>query len=407
MSEKSYHTSSKSKKDSPNRKKSDKNSVIVPVILAIIIILIVIGIIWFLFTFVFKKRQRSEKKRKFKGYDRSNIVSDGNVQGKVTNSNFVNSWGLASSSDGPWWVVQNHGGVVSVADNTGVIHGAVTIPPPASSSSVSAPTGTVFNQHAEKDPNTFVVTKGSKSGPSVFIFVTEDGTISGWNPDVDSANAILAVDNSSTGAVYKGVTIGRMNNCVYLFATNFSKGEIDVFDKDFNYVSSFTDPDVASICPISGQCYAPFNILYYGTYLIVTFALQDADHMDDVAGKGNGYVSVYNLSNNTWQSKFISQGALNAPWGIAVSPCDFGDFSNCLLIGNFGDGTINAFNPKTGEYVGTVKDSSDKVITIDGLWAIVFGNGGKAGSKNILFFTAGPNDENDGQFGSITPHLVS
>jgi uncharacterized protein (TIGR03118 family) len=232
----------------------------------------------------------------------------------------------------------------------------------------------------------------------------EDGTISGWNPSVDATHAILAVDRSTVrqgkflGAVYKGLAL--VGNS--LFGTDFRFGAVEEFDANFNLVASFTDPALASDCPIRGQCFAPFGIQNIGGDLFVTFALQNAAHHDDVAGPGNGFVDVFDTTGKMIK-RFASNGSLNSPWGLALAPANFGQFSNDVLVGNFGDGRINAFDPVTGAFLDQLRDGNGNVIAINGLWGLAFGNGGVAGPTNTLFFAAGFNDEADGLFGTITP----
>ncbi len=338
-------------------------------------------------------------------YQQTNLVSD--LPGaKVQDSNLVNPWGLSHSSTSPWWISDNGTGVSTLYDGNGtpvnpLSPGAsplvVTIPPPAGGTS-SAPTGNVFN-----GTSGFVVTEGGVSGPSRFIFATEDGTISGWNPTVDQTHAILAVDRSTVshggfvGAVYKGLAIA--GNSIY--ATNFRFGTVEMFNSSFNLVKSFTDSKLANTCPLPNQCYAPFGIQNIGGNIYVTFAVQDAEHHDDVAGPAHGFVDVFDTSGNLLQ-RLILHGRLNSPWGLALAPADFGRFSNDLLVGNFGDGRINAYDLNTGEFLGQLRDQTNTPITIDDLWGLSFGNDGNAGKHNELFFTAGINDEADGLFGKIT-----
>ena len=338
-------------------------------------------------------------------YQQTNLVSD--LPGaKVQDSNLVNPWGLSHSSTSPWWISDNGTGVSTLYDGNGtpvnpLSPGAsplvVTIPPPAGGTS-SAPTGNVFN-----GTSGFVVTEGGVSGPSRFIFATEDGTISGWNPTVDQTHAILAVDRSTVshggfvGAVYKGLAIA--GNSIY--ATNFRFGTVEMFNSSFNLVKSFTDSKLANTCPLPNQCYAPFGIQNIGGNIYVTFAVQDAEHHDDVAGPAHGFVDVFDTSGNLIR-RLILHGRLNSPWGLAHAPADFGRFSNDLLVGNFGDGRINAYDLNTGEFLGQLRDQTNTPITIDDLWGLSFGNDGNAGKHNELFFTAGINDEADGLFGKIT-----
>ncbi len=292
----------------------------------------------------------------------------------------------------------------------------VTIPPPAGSpaGTIAAPTGNIFNPVNETNTDDFVIHSNGKSGPSVYLFSTEDGTISGWNPNVDATHAILEVDRSQvredgfTGAVYKGLAFGSSNAREFIYATDFRAGKVDMFDANFNLVRSFTDQALATDCPIAGppaQCFAPFGIQNINGNLFVTFALQNAQHHDDVGGPGNGFVDIFDTEGHLIR-RLASHGTLNSPWGLALAPDDFGQFSNDLLVGNFGEGTtnagtINAFDPNTGNFEGQLRDKSGNIITINGLWGLAFGNGGLAGRTNELFFAAGINGEADGLFGKI------
>jgi uncharacterized protein (TIGR03118 family) len=289
----------------------------------------------------------------------------------------------------------------------------VTIPLPNGQPG-GAPTGNIFNPVNETNPDDFVIHGNGKSGPSVYLFSTEDGTISGWNPNVDATHAFITVDrsqvseNGSTGAVYKGLAFGSSNGREFIYATDFRAGKVNMFDANFKLVRSFTDQALATDCPIAGppaQCFAPFGIQNIDGKLFVTYALQDPAHHDDVGGSGNGFVDVFDTEGNLIR-RLASHGTLNSPWGLALAPGDFGPFSNDLLVGNFGEGTtnagtINAFDPNTGNFEGQLRDKSGNIITINGLWGLAFGNGGLAGRTNELFFAAGINHEQDGLFGKI------
>ncbi len=336
-------------------------------------------------------------------YLQNNLVSDIAGVALHTDPNLVNPWGLTASANSPFWVSDNGTGVSTLYDGNGNSVPAasplvVTIPlPPASTASNAAPTGVVFNSTAD-----FTVTAGNKSGPAVFLFATEDGTISGWNPTVDPTNAILEVDNSIiptpvNGAVYKALALGSNATGNFLFAANFRAGTIDVFNKNFQAATltgTFTDPNLPA-------GFAPFDVANIGGQLFVTYAKQDAEKHDDVAGAGNGFVDVFDTNGN-FVKRFASQGTLNSPWGLAVAPASFGQFGGDLLVGNFGDGRINAFKLTTGAFDGQLQSSTGSPITINGLWALSFGNGVGSGSTNSLFFTAGIGDEGHGLFGSLT-----
>jgi len=330
-------------------------------------------------------------------YKQVNLVSDIEGLAAVTDPNLVNPWGVAFSSTSPFWVSDNGTGVSTLYNGEGTpIPLIVTIPPPSGSTDTSTPTGTVFN-----GPAGFVVSKDGTSAPAFFIFDTEDGTISGWSPTVDLHNAVLVVDNSqpggvdgsTEGAVYKGLAIAQTGNGSFIYANNFRDGIVEMYDADFHFVGSFTDPDLP-------PRYAPFGIRNIDGQLYVTFAEQGEGKKDDVAGRGHGFVDVFDTSGHLLR-RFVSRGRLNSPWGLALAPANFGKFSGALLIGNFGDGRINAYDPVSGRFLGNLRNQHGQALSIDGLWTITFGNGGFAGSANELFFTAGINDEADGLFGQL------
>ena len=246
---------------------------------------------------------------------------------------------------------------------------------------------------------------------AAFLFSAEDGTILGWNPGVNPAGfapakagmyAIQAYPpaGATSDAVYKGLAIAKdAAGTPYLYATNFHAGTVDVFDGTFTPVH-FSDD--AFVDPRLPKGYAPFNVVPIGGKLVVTYAVQDADAHDDVRGMSHGIVDVFDLHGQLLQ-RFAQHGQLDSPWGVTLAPASFGDLAGALLIGNFGNGHINAFNPVTGEFIDKLRDSHGQAIAIDGLWTIMFGNGGSGGDKNTLYFTAGPNDESDGIFGSVSP----
>jgi uncharacterized protein (TIGR03118 family) len=336
-------------------------------------------------------------------YEQTNLVSDLPGVARFTDPNLVNPWGIAFGSGTPFWVADNGTGLATTYNGSGQIKSRiVTIPLPLGSiSTAAAPTGIVFNKTDD-----FVVSKQGKSSPARFIFATEDGTISGWNPNVDPTNALLVVDRSNTppgtntGAVYKGLARGRDEGRDLLFATNFRAGVVDVFNAKFRFLRSFTDSRVP-------QGFAPFGIRNIDGLLYVTFAKQDDEKHDDVAGPGNGFVDIFETDGHLVK-RLISRDVLNSPWGLTLTPSNFGPFSNDLLVGNFGDSTINAFNPHNGEFLGTLKDEHGNPLGVDdnplgskGLWGLTFGNGIRAGDRNTLFFTSGIDDEAHGLFASI------
>ncbi len=322
-------------------------------------------------------------------YVQHNLVSDLPGLADNTDTNLLNPWGIAFSPSGPFWVCANHSGLSTVYNSTGAVQSlVVTIPPPAGGTPPAAPTGIVFN-----NTSSFIVATNAAK----FIFATEDGTLSAWASGTD---AVLKVDNSLSGAIYKGLALGSASGSNYLYATDFHNGRVDVFDGTFHPVvwpGAFTDTNLP-------PGYAPFGIETIGTNVFVTYAKQDANAEDDVPGPGNGYVDVYDTRGN-FVKRFASNGALDSPWGMALAPANFGIFANQLLIGNFGDGTINAFDPASGLLVGTLKDTNGAPMAIEGLWGLKFGNGGNGGATNVLYFTAGIAAggalEDHGLFGSL------
>jgi uncharacterized protein (TIGR03118 family) len=323
------------------------------------------------------------------GYHETNLVSDIPGVALVTDPNLKNPWGMSSSMTSPIWVSDNKTGLTTLYNGDGQPFPlgsplVVTIPPPGGAplGTIAAPTGQVFND------------SGGGFNGAVFMFATEDGTISYWK---GGTSAVLAVDSSPSGAVYKGLAIAGNR----LYAANFNAGRIDVFDNSFSPITvpgGFIDPNIPA-------GFAPFNIQNIGGTLYVTYAQQDAAKHDDVAGAGNGFVDAFN-ADGVLQMRVATNGNLNSPWGLALAPAGFGDFSNDLLVGNFGDGRINAFDPSTDAFLGQLTDGSGNPITIEGLWGLRFGNGGNGGDPNALFFTAGiPGDgsiEDHGLFGRLT-----
>jgi uncharacterized protein (TIGR03118 family) len=334
-------------------------------------------------------------------YLQTNLVSNIPHLARHTDPNLVNPWGITVSPDGTVRVADNGPGLSTVYTSNGTaLRQVVTIPPPAGSpaGTTAAPTGNVLNT-----TSAFVIRAGHRSGPATFVFATEDGTLSGWNPEVNRSNAILTVDNSASGAVYKGLALGSNEQGNFLFATNFGKGTIDVFDTHFHQVhlaGPFIDPQLPPP-PIGHPGFAPFGIRTIGGNLFVTYALQKPGQHDDMAGPGNGFVDVFDTNGHLLR-RFASHGTLNSPWGMVVAPDDFGSFSGALLVGNFGDGRINAFNRTTGAFLDQLANTAGQPITIDGLWGLTFGKRSED-DANTLFFAAGINDEADGLFGTLTP----
>jgi uncharacterized protein (TIGR03118 family) len=336
-------------------------------------------------------------------YKQTNLVSDLAGMAPVTDPNLKNPWGLTRSPGGsPFWVANNNSGTSTLYDGSGNPFPppskggplVVTVPPPGfAPGTQSAPTGVVFNGSATD----FLIAPGVSAH---FIFATEDGTISGW---AGGQNAVLVVDNSdkgsANGAVYKGATSGEINGKKYLYVTNFRSAKVEVYDTNFKRVHLGEEAFDADHIP---RGFAPFNIQNIGGTLFVTYAKQDAPRHDDVAGAGLGFVEIF-----TTDGKHIGHlqhgDWFNAPWGVVWTTRDFGEFSNAILVGNFGSGWIAAFNGFTYKFMGFVKAPDDSILTIDGLWSLTFANDGTAGLANTLYFTAGINGEQDGLFGMITP----
>lgn len=325
-------------------------------------------------------------------YVQTNLVSDIPGVAAFTDKKLKNPWGIAFGPTSPFWIADNGTGLSTLYAKDGSPIPqlpSVRIPPPRGSSSTSTPTGMVFNPTTD-----FVVSGNGNLGPAVFMFATEDGTISGWNPTVAFRRAVLAVDNSRIGAVYKGLAFGHTALGNFVYATNFHDGSIEMYDTNFQLVKTFTDTGL----PLG---YAPFGIQSIRGKLYVTFAKQDAAKHDDVPGAGLGFVDVFNFQGHMLQ-RLVSRVRLNSPWGVALAPPNFGGFGGAVLVGNFGDGKINAFDPGNGAFLGVLRDLQGHPLIIDGLWAITFGNGGSTGLKNALFFSAGPNHEADGLFGVLS-----
>jgi uncharacterized protein (TIGR03118 family) len=380
----------------------------------------------------------------------TNLVSDLPGVAAVTDPNLVNPWGITESAGSPFWISDNNAGVSTLYTVPGLKNTPVTvnglvvsIPTPVDLTGTSgAPTGTVFN--TDLGGGGFMVSgvdKNNKpaSAPAIFLFATEDGTIVGWNPGVNPQGfdpakagtyATIAVDNSGnnftnpdpaqqTGAVYKGLAIaqdpnnnpifaGDANSNFVLYAANFRSGQVEVYDTTFTRVmlptGAFQDPNLP-------QGYAPFNVQVLNGKVYVTYAKQNATKHDDVAGHGHGFVDVFNLDGSPGlaggKERLISRGALDSPWGLVIAPSSFGtngkNLAGALLVGNFGNGRIHAYDPTTGQFLAELKDPDGEPIQIDGLWALKVGNGKAGGDNQTVYFTAGLFGETHGLFGALNP----
>jgi uncharacterized protein (TIGR03118 family) len=325
-------------------------------------------------------------------YKKINEVSDIPGVANITDPDLKNPWGLAAGPQTPLWVADNG------TDKATIYPGGTPMTLISKASLVvdipgGEPTGQVFNP-----TNGFVVSDGNgHSGPALFLFSSESGHITGWSPAVPPPPPSPSAQNgfsASDGAIYKGLAIVQRKQGPFLYATDFHNGKVDVFDSSFGLVHTkggFTDPNLPA-------GFAPFGIQELGGFVVVTYAKQDEDAEDDVAGPGNGYVDVY-TPDGTLVRRLISQGELNSPWGLVLAPSGFGMFSHALLVGNFGDGRINAYNPQSGDFLGSLATKFG-TIEIDGLWGLRFGNG-ITGTPQTLLFSAGINDENNGLLGEI------
>jgi uncharacterized protein (TIGR03118 family) len=310
------------------------------------------------------------------------LVSDQAGVAAHTDPNLVNAWGLTASGSSPWWVSDNGTDLSTLYLGDGTPQALVV-------DVAGGPTGTVFNP-----TSSFLLPTGGKA---LFLFDGEDGIVRAWN-GAQGTTAIVVANRSSAGAIYKGLAIANTAAGPRLYAADFHNARIDVFNGSFGLVpGGFVDPALPA-------GYAPFNVQTIGNRVFVAYAKQDEDAEDEVAGQGTGFVDAYDLAGNLLE-RVAQHGQLNAPWGLALAPDGFGRFAGDLLVGNFGDGQINAYEElANGHFAhrGELRGSDGKPLAIDGLWALRFGNGGNAGPTGTLFFTAGPDEESHGLFGSIT-----
>ena len=322
-------------------------------------------------------------------FEQINLVSDIPGVAERVDSHLVNPWGLAVSPNDTIWVANNGTGTSTLYSPSGAKQPPgnpllVTIPASKTSTESGNPTGLVFNSTGG-----FVVTEDGRSGSSFFIFVSEDGVISGWNPQVALDHAVVAVDHGKRDAIYKGAALGMTNGGPRLYVTNFHAGTVEVYDQNFSQIkgaTKFVDPTIPS-------GFAPFGIGNINGSIYVTYAKQDADAEDDVPGPGHGFVNVFDAHGN-FIKRLISHDSLNSPWGLALAPTSFSPFGGALLVGNFGNGHIHAYDPSTGALLGELTKLGGRPLVIDGLWSVVF-------IDKRLYFTAGIADEAHGLFGLI------
>lgn len=319
-------------------------------------------------------------------YERKNLVSDQPGVAANTDPHLKNAWGIAFNPNALVWVANAGTGTSTLYDGAGTPSTLVVAVPDGN------PTGIVFN-----GSNDFAV----GGNPGRFIFATESGTLAAWAPPPSApppTTAVTVRDNSATGAIYKGLALAANGAGRFLYATDFHNNKIDVFDKEFKPVAlsgSFADPALP-------PGFAPFGIQNLNGDLYVTYARQDDNREDDVAGRGLGFVDVFDADGHLVR-RLVARGALNAPWGLALAPASFGKFGNRLLVGNFGDGRINAYDLATGRFRGQLQGADRRPLQIDGLWGLSFGNGVQNQPTRALFFTAGPDDEAHGLYGRIDP----
>ena len=322
-----------------------------------------------------------------------NLVSDQDGIADNKDPNLVGTWGMSTSPASPFWVSNTSNGTSTLYNTAGVPNALVAVVPPSAinKGKTGTPTGQVWN-----GLGVFEIATGKVP---TFIFATLDGTISGWNSTVgDGRTAVAKVDNGASGAVYTGLAIGTSSAGPTLYAANIAQGTIDTFDKNWAAVKlpgGFRDRDLPA-------GFAPSNIQRFGSRLYVTYNMPDGAG-GLVIGAGTGLVNVFDVDGNLLQRLVPNNATLNVPWGVAVAGPNFGTFSYALLVGNFGDGTISAFDPVTGNYIGTMQDGKGNNLSIDGLWGIQFGNGGNGGDPTALYFCAAPGGGAHGLLGSLKP----
>jgi uncharacterized protein (TIGR03118 family) len=359
-------------------------------------------------------------------YTQVNLVANTSGIAPITDPHLVNPWGVSRTSSSPWWISDNGTGLSTLYNGAGAINPLVVTIPKADPTSKTFPTGTPTGTIANGSPTDFLLAAGA---PADFLFSTIDGTISGWNPTIGiasggaapSTNAVVVV-KTTDGSSYTGLTSATINGKRYLYAANFNKGTVDVYDNAFHKVTlpSIQDGDHDSDKPFTDESlprnFVPFNVQAIGNDIVVTFVLHQEGNPLETDGPGLGYVDIF--SSDGFLLRRVEHGDwLNAPWGVALAPLDFGVYSHDLLIGQFagggtsdGSGTIAAYDFATGKFIGLVQDATGKTLSINGLWAISPGNSAATGSydpagspASELYFTAGPDGGKGGLFGYLTP----
>jgi uncharacterized protein (TIGR03118 family) len=363
-------------------------------------------------------------------YNQVNLVANVSGVAPVTDPHLVNPWGLSRSSSSPWWVSDNATGLSTLYNGAGAINPLVVTIPKANPNNKTFPTGTPTGTIANSSPTDFLLATGA---PAFFLFSTIDGTISGWNPTIGiapgstppSTHAVVEV-KTTDGSSYTGLTSATLNGKRYLYAANFNKGTVDVYDNAFHKVtlsSNDQDRDRDNDKPFADERlpreFVPFNVQAIGNDIVVTFALHQEGNPLETDGPGLGYVDIFSSDGRLLQR--LEHGDwLNAPWGVALTPLDFGIFSHTLLIGQFagggttqGSGTIAAYDLATGKFIGLVQDATGQPLVINGLWALSPANSAAAGASGNydpagtpaaeLYFTAGPNHGTGGLFGYLKP----
>jgi uncharacterized protein (TIGR03118 family) len=366
-------------------------------------------------------------------YTQVNLVANTSGVAPVTDPHLVNPWGMSRSSGSPWWISDNGTGLSTLYNGAGVINSLVVTIPKANPTSKTFPTGTPTGTVANGSPTDFVLAPGAAAD---FLFSTIDGTISGWNPTVGvasgstppSTNAVVVV-KTTDGSSYTGLTSATINGNRYLYAANFNKGTVDIYDNAFHKVNLRAnnedgnqdwDPDQGNNRPFIDERlprdFVPFNVQAIGNDIVVTFVLHQEGNPLETDGPGLGYVDIFS-SDGRLLRRLEHGDWLNSPWGVALAPLDFGTFSHDLLIGQFagggtteGSGTIAAYDFATGKFIGLIEDATGKPLAINGLWAISPGNSAVAGSydpagspASELYFTAGPDRGTGGLLGYLKP----